>query len=467
MGTQQQSRANDICAHCREKGHWKRDCPKLPPSKVLQRSRKLSKDEVVLRLGNGKAVVVEAVGTVNLVISDHVRLELKDCYFVPSMIKSIISILLLDNGLCLPDKFEAFVRFKEFRLEVENQTGRKVKILRSNRGGEYLSGEFLDYPKENVAQTAYQIWHGKPASYKYLRVWGSPAYVKRLVGDKLDSLVLVYAGTSSTPIASTDNVSVLCRSARVPQPPERYGFLGMTGQLDNDPKTYGEAMSDIDLGKWLEAMKFKMDSMSSNQVWTLVDRPKGVKSVGSMAKPIQIMLAIVAWNDYEICLEKVQDGTLQRGFLSVRHGVKLSKKQFSKTDEELKRMLDVLYASTVGSIQYIAQCTGPDVAYALSVTNRYQACAWEAHWTAVKTILKYLKRTKDMFLVYGSGELILEGYSNASFHSNEDDAKLQSGFVFKFNGGVVASKSSKQDNIADSAMEVEYIVASEAAKEAV
>ncbi|KAL0290746.1 UNVERIFIED_CONTAM: hypothetical protein Sradi_7044300 [Sesamum radiatum] len=33
----------------------------------------------------------------------------------------------------------------------------------------------------------YEIWHGKPASYKYLRVWGSPAYIKRLVGDKLDS----------------------------------------------------------------------------------------------------------------------------------------------------------------------------------------------------------------------------------------------------------------------------------------
>ncbi|KAL0413276.1 UNVERIFIED_CONTAM: hypothetical protein Sradi_1529300 [Sesamum radiatum] len=42
-------------------------------------------------------------------------------------------------------------------------------------------------PSKTVAQTPYQIWHGKPASYKYLRVWGSPAYVKRLVGDKLDS----------------------------------------------------------------------------------------------------------------------------------------------------------------------------------------------------------------------------------------------------------------------------------------
>ena len=46
-------------------------------------------------------------------------------------------------------KSEAFGRFKEFRLEVENQTGRKIKTLRLDQGGEYLSGEFLDYLNEN------------------------------------------------------------------------------------------------------------------------------------------------------------------------------------------------------------------------------------------------------------------------------------------------------------------------------
>ncbi|KAL0434594.1 UNVERIFIED_CONTAM: Retrovirus-related Pol polyprotein from transposon TNT 1-94 [Sesamum radiatum] len=130
-------------------------------------------------------------------------------------------------------------------------------------------------------------------------------------------------------------------------------------------------------------------------------------------------------------------------------------------------MSDIPYASAVGSIQYAVQCTKPDVAYALSVTSRYQACAGKAHWDAVKSILKYLKRTKDMFLIYGGGELILEGYSDASFQSNDDDAKSQSGFVFKLNGGVVAWKSSKQDITADSTTEAEYIAASEAAKEAV
>ncbi|KAL0455766.1 UNVERIFIED_CONTAM: Retrovirus-related Pol polyprotein from transposon TNT 1-94 [Sesamum latifolium] len=130
-------------------------------------------------------------------------------------------------------------------------------------------------------------------------------------------------------------------------------------------------------------------------------------------------------------------------------------------------MSNIPYASAVGSIQYAVQCTRPDVAYALSVTSRYQACTGEAHWGAVKIILKYLKRTKDMFLIYGGGELILEGYSDASFQSDDDDAKSQSDFVFKLNGGVVAWKSSKQDTTADSTTEAEYIVASEAAKEAV
>ena len=38
------------------------------------------------------------------------------------------------------------------------------------------------------------------------------------------------------------------------------------------------------------------------------------------------------------------------------------------------------------------------------------------HWTAVKNILKYLKRTKDMFLVYGGDEeLVVKGYVDASF----------------------------------------------------
>ncbi|KAL0405945.1 UNVERIFIED_CONTAM: hypothetical protein Slati_3908400 [Sesamum latifolium] len=138
---------------------------------VLERSRKLSKDEMILRLGDGKVVAAEAVGSLSLVVSDHIRIELKDCYYVPRKMtkkpfvgQSAIANSLLDfvrTDVCGPlntparggysyfiiftddhsrygyvylmrYKSKAFGRFKEYRLEVENQTGHKIKALRSD-----------------------------------------------------------------------------------------------------------------------------------------------------------------------------------------------------------------------------------------------------------------------------------------------------------------------------------------------
>ena len=73
-----------------------------------------------------------------------------------------------------------------------------------------------------------------------------------------------------------------------------------------------------------------------------------------------------------------------------------------------------------------------------------------------------------MFLVYGGDkELVVRGYTDASFTTDPNDFKSQSGYVFTLNGGAVSWKSSKQDTVADSTTEAEYIAASEAAKEGV
>ena len=56
--------------------------------------------------------------------------------------------------------------------------------------------------------------------------------------------------------------------------------------------------------------------------------------------------------------------------------------------------------------------------------RRYQSDPGEGHWISVKNILKYLRRTKDVFLVYGDGDLIVSGYTNASFKWDRDDSKL-------------------------------------------
>ncbi|KAL0307582.1 UNVERIFIED_CONTAM: hypothetical protein Sangu_3022600 [Sesamum angustifolium] len=92
----QRSKINDVCMHCQGKRHWKRE-HNSSPTQVLERSRRLIKDEMILRLGDGKAAAVEAVGSLSLVICDHIQIELKYFYYVPSMIKNIISIPVLDN----------------------------------------------------------------------------------------------------------------------------------------------------------------------------------------------------------------------------------------------------------------------------------------------------------------------------------------------------------------------------------
>jgi hypothetical protein len=59
----------------------------------------------------------------------------------------------------------------------------------------------------------------------------------------------------------------------------------------------------------------------------------------------------------------------------------------------------------------------------------------------VKNILKYFRRTKDVFFVFaGEEELVVTGYTDASFQTDKDDSKPQSDFVFCLNGGAVSSR---------------------------
>ena len=56
-----------------------------------------------------------------------------------------------------------------------------------------------------------------------------------------------------------------------------------------------------------------------------------------------------------------------------------------------------------------------------------------------------------MFLVYGGDkELVINGYVDASFDTDPDDSKSQTGYVFLLNGGAVSWCSSKQSVVAGS-----------------
>nr|GEW09300.1 retrotransposon protein, putative, Ty1-copia subclass [Tanacetum cinerariifolium] len=108
---------------------------------------------------------------------------------------------------------------------------------------------------------------------------------------------------------------------------------------------------------------------------------------------------------------------------------------------------------------HAVRCTRPDVAFAQNLCSRFQQNPGEIHWTAVKNILKYIRNTKDMVLVYGAKpkvEMKVSCYADASFQTDKDDTKSQTGYVFILNGGAVDWKSAKQSTTAMSSTEAGF-----------
>ncbi|KAH9678657.1 hypothetical protein KPL71_025802 [Citrus sinensis] len=155
------------------------------------------------------------------------------------------------------------------------------------------------------------------------------------------------------------------------------------------------------------------------------------------------------------------------GLLPFRHGITFSKDQSPKTSEEIERMRRVPYADAVGSLVYAMLCTMPDICFAVGMVSRYQFNPGPQYWTAVKHIIKYLKRTKNYMLVYSGDELIPVGYTDSDFMSDKDSRKSTFGYVFTLGSGAISWMSVKQSCITDSTTKAEYVATSEAAKEAI
>ena len=314
----------------------------------------------------------------------------------------------------LKHKHEVFRTFKEWKSLVENSSGHKVKVLRTDNGGEYMSTEFETFlkaegikheysipktPEQNGVsermnctlveavrsmlddsklphrfwaealataaylvnrsptktlgdKTPFEAWFGKKPCVKHIRVFGCVAYshISKDERKKLDSkatkcIFLGYATqrkgyrlyntetatiihsrdvvfnessrgieseheeirpihfpigheepemeAGSEPVEQTDcefnrysDVSeppVSQRtSSRVSKPPDYYGMRIYTAtELGKEPETVTEALSSTEKEQWRTAMQKEMDSIHSNDVWDLVELPKGHKPVGS------------------------------------------------------------------------------------------------------------------------------------------------------------------------------------------
>ncbi|GJV79575.1 retrotransposon protein, putative, ty1-copia subclass [Tanacetum coccineum] len=216
----------------------------------------------------------------------------------------------------LKHKHEVFETFKVFKNEVENQLGKTIKAIRSDRGGEYISQEFKDYLKANgIVQQLTPLY-----TPQYNRV---SERRNRTLLDMMRSMMNLttlplsfwdYALESATRILNMvptkkvdktpyENVDtqrdmnglyfllppetqlLLQRFERTHRAPNR---LCLHVEVEEhslrdlgEPVNYKAAMLDPESKKWVDAMNAEMQSMIDYMVWVLIDLPPNCKTIGS------------------------------------------------------------------------------------------------------------------------------------------------------------------------------------------
>ena len=311
----------------------------------------------------------------------------------------------------LKHKDDAFNVFKVYKAEVENQLGKKIKIIRSDRGGEYFSNEFIVFcedhgiihecsaprtPEQNGLVerknwtfleminamllnaelpfnlwgeallaachilnriplkknkiSPYELWKGRKPNIGYFKVWGCLAYCKnnnprtkmgprgikcafvgyatnskayRLLNLESNMIIesrdveffenlLTFGNNFQSPLNKESQVDTSPKVVKQPSEPRRskrirkvkelgsdeidsqlISFYLIEGnrekivskmpiilQVEDDPKTYKEAMSSRDSIFWKDAINEEMNSIMFNHTWELVDLPPRSKAIG-------------------------------------------------------------------------------------------------------------------------------------------------------------------------------------------
>ncbi|XP_040942254.1 uncharacterized mitochondrial protein AtMg00810-like [Gossypium hirsutum] len=145
--------------------------------------------------------------------------------------------------------------------------------------------------------------------------------------------------------------------------------------------------------------------------------------------------------------------------------VALGEKLTSLGDED--RVDEKNYRSLIGCLLYLT-ATRPDIMHAVGLLSRFMHCCTVAHFKAAKRVLRYVKGTLSCGVKFERAEeLRLVGYSDSDWAGSVDDMKSTSGYFFTLGSSVFCWSSKKQQTVAQSTAEAEYIAAASAVNQAI
>jgi hypothetical protein len=141
--------------------------------------------------------------------------------------------------------------------------------------------------------------------------------------------------------------------------------------------------------------------------------------------------------------------------------------QFSKFTEGDVTFDRQKYQQAIGCLTYAAMSTRPDISAAVNILSQFMSCPTEQHWTGIKRILRYLKGTVNHGLCFSGDDVELVGYSDSDWAGDLDTRRSTSGYVFQIGNATINWCSKRQQTVARSSTEAEYMALSAAAQECI
>ncbi|KAH9716551.1 hypothetical protein KPL71_021497 [Citrus sinensis] len=241
-----------------------------------------------------------------------------------------------------------------------------------------------------------------------------------------------------------------------------------------EPKSFADAENDE---SWIMAMQEELNQFERNNLWELVPNPKHQSIIDfssclsqefemSMMGELKYFLGLqIKQNEEGIFINQAKyvkdllkrfgydNGTAKSTPMSTT--IKLDK------DEKGKEVDIKIYRGMIGSLLYLT-ASRPDIMFSVCLCARFQSCPKESHMLAVKFIFRYLIGTINLGLWYPRGiHIDLTCYSDADFAGYKVDRKSTSGTCHFLGHSLVSWFSKKQNSIALSTTEAEYIAAAE------